>query len=365
MLINEGGNAKTKNGDEATKVNIAEMDEKTYNSYRNDIVKLVKAIAAAFNKATGEKLFPNESAIDTYQVFSGSGNAFFKRDYEEYTKVKPKLGDIDVQVDASKRQAIIDFLKSSEGAKWNGFTYLGSMFTGDVYNIFKAPAKYNPQATNIQIDFEFVDFDEDGNPDEFDTYVKNSEWEDMSQGIKGLAKQIIISTLYKVIYARQGVLFQNKKDLPSKNQGDGNFPTKSFGFKGTRSKYAPVLDADGNQVMFDGKPAVRELSVDATGTEKSVAKVFQDIFGKEPSVKEKQMIYSYTGVLALMKKYLNKTTIQKIFDAYRKDLDEKGGGEPEVIEPILNKFKAVFPYVVNKDEASAWELYINKQLIEG
>lgn len=365
MKLNEGGNSTTKNGDKAAKVEIAQFDEPTYNAYKNAIIKLVKDVDVKFKKATGKSLFSSSDAVDSFKVFSGSGKSFFVRSYEEFTKIKPRLGDIDVQVDVANRAEIIQFMDDNIGKTFGGFKYLGHSGTSDIYNVFAAPKQFQPQATNIQIDFEFVEFDEEGNPNEFDMYTKNSEWEDMSQGIKGLAKQVLISTLYKVVFARQAVLFQNKKDLPAKNQKDGNFPTKSFGFKGTRTKYQPVLDAEGNPVLHDGKPAVRELPVAATKTEKSVDRAFYDLFKKEPSVKEKQMFYSYIGVLSLMKKYLDKATIQKVFDAYLKDIEDNTAQEPEVMEPIVNKFKSEFPFVVDKNEATAWQLYINKQMIEG
>lgn len=346
MYLLEGGNAKTKNGDYAAKVSIAEMSKKQYESYRADIVKLVKAIAKAFKAQTKESLFPNEGAIDSFQIFSGSGNSFFKQNYEDYTRVKPKLGDIDVQIDASKKPQVIEFLKKNEGATFNGFKYLGSQFSDDIFNIFEAPAKYKPQATNIQIDFEFIDYDEEGNPNEFDIFAKNSEWEDISVGIKGLAKNELLPCIYKVIYARSGVLLQNKKNIPSKNQGIGNFPSLSYGKKGTRQKYQAVMGADGNQLQIDGKPAYREFSVKDTGTNKNVDSIFEEMFKHKPTPEEKKKFYNYQGLLELMKDNYDKATIQKIYDVYVPHLASHCD-EMKVFTVINDKFKEVFPYVKN------------------
>ncbi len=343
-MMNEGGNAKTATGENASKVDIASMGKDKYNSYRMDIVKLVKSISRAFRKTTGEKLFPNEGAIDSCEIFSGSGNSFFKQDYEKYTKVKPKLGDIDVQVDITKKEKIRKFLDANVGKLFNGFKYLGNSGTDDIFNVFEAPEKYRPEATNIQIDFEFIEFDENGNPNEFDIFAKNSEWEDISVGIKGLAKNELIPCIYKVIYGKEGVLFQNKRDIPSKNQGTGLFPSLSYGKKGTRSKYRPVIGADGKQVMYNGKPAFREYGVKETGTNKNLESIFEEMFKHKPTVDEKKKFYNYQGLLELMKENYSKDTIQRIYDVYvpwvAAKCDDLG-----VFKRINEKFKEFFPYV--------------------
>lgn len=364
MLLNEGGNAKAKNGAEAAKVAIAEFSAEQYSDFKNSIIKIVKDIDDAFKKFSGEPLFPSKEAIDSFKVFSGSGNEFFKRSREEYSKVKPKIGDIDVQIDETKKEAVKKFLEENEGKKFGGFTYLGSQFGGDFYNIFKAPKKFQPQASNIQIDFEFISFDENGDPNEFDVFTKNSDWEDLSRGIKGLAKQCIIPIIYKVIYGRPGVVFTNTKDVPSKSFKDEEVPTKTYGFKGSRQKYHPVLDADGNQVEYEGKPAYREKKVSETPLNRDLSSIFEEMFGKKPTDSEKKMMYSYVGMLQLIKKYLKKNQIQKVYELYHKNILEQVDDE-SVAETIFAKFKEVFPFVYDIDEAMSFSKYVKQMYLRG
>ena len=99
----EGGNAKAKNGVEATKVNIKAFDNKQYEAYKKDIIGLVIAVNKKFEETYNEPLFASNELITSAKIFSGSGNSFLKKSKEEYTAVKPKLGDIDVQVDKKKK----------------------------------------------------------------------------------------------------------------------------------------------------------------------------------------------------------------------------------------------------------------------
>ena len=83
MNLFEGGNAKAKNGAEATKVDIKSLNDKLYESFKKDIVKLVLSVNDKFNKTYGEPLFPSTDIVTNFKVFSGSGNTFFKKSKKE------------------------------------------------------------------------------------------------------------------------------------------------------------------------------------------------------------------------------------------------------------------------------------------
>lgn len=357
MNINEGGNAKTKNGFEASKVEIAKFSDKQYDDFKNSIIKIVKDINKAFKDSTGEPLFQNSGVIDSFVVFSGSGNEFFKRSKEEYTKVKPRLGDIDVQIDVKKKDAVKQFLAENEGKVFGGFTYLGTQFGADFYNVFEAPKKFQPQASNIQIDFEFIKYDEKGNPNYFDVFGKNSDWADLSQGIKGFAKQQLIPAIYKAIYARPGVVFQNSKDLPSKAFKSAEVHSRTFGYNGARDKYAPVMDANGKQVEWEGKPAFREIPTSKSTFNTNLPEIFLEMFGLKPSADELIKMNSFVGILSLMKKYFDNKRIDRVYNFYYDDLSKRTEDEG-VLDAIFNKFKEVFPFVQLKNEAFCWAEYV-------
>lgn len=362
MILSEGGNAKAKNGAEASKVNISEFDEEQYESYRKDIIKLVLAIDKAFKDFAEEPLFASHEIVKSYKVFSGSGNTFFTRTREEYTAIKPKIGDIDVQIDETKKEKVREFLQKNEGTKFAGFKLLGTQFGGDFFNVFEAPKKYNPAAKNIQIDFEFIAYDEEGNPDEFDVFSKNSDWADMKEGIKGLAKQCLIPAIYKTIYGKPGVVFQNKKDLPSKAYKSDEVPSKTYGFKGSRQKYVAVKDDKGNQVEYEGKPAYREVPVANSVLNRNLESIFEEMFGNKPTGDEKKKMYSYLGMLELMKKYLSKNQIEKVFKIYSEDIVNQTD-DPKVADAIINKFKEKFPFVYSKDESLSFDKYIRMTVL--
>lgn len=362
MNLFEGGNAKTKSGEIASKVNIIDFTNAQYESFKKDIIKLVLDFNKKFTETYDEPLFKNTDLITGAKIFSGSGYTFFKKSKEEYTAVKPKLGDIDVQVDKAKKEQVKEFLENNIGTDFNGFTLLGTQIGMDFFNVFKAPKKYNPVATNIQIDFEFVGYDENGDIDELDVYIRNSDWDDLKEGIKGLAKQRLLPSIYKAIYAVPGVLFQNKKDIPTKSQKSDEISYKIFGPLGSRVKYNQVKDENGNPVSYEGKPAFREIPTNQSTFNRDLNVAFEEMFGKKPTPAEKQKMYSFVGVLSLMKKYLNEKQIQRTYQFFYDDLLAITQDET-VLGAIFKKFKEVFPFVYNKDESLSFDKYTRMMLL--
>ena len=358
----EGGNAKAKNGVEASKVNIKAFTDKQYESYKLDIINLILAINKKFAETYDEPLFPSNNLITSAKIFSGSGHSFFKKSKEEYTAVKPKLGDIDVQVDKKKKDQVKEFLVNNEGTNFAGFTLLGTQFGMDFFNIFQAPKKYNPAATNIQIDFEFVNYNEQNDIDEFDIFSKNSSWDDLKQGIKGFAKQQLLPAIYKAVYAVPGVVFQNKKDFPSKGQKGDEVSYKTFGPMGSRVKYNQVKDAEGNPVNYEGKPAFREIPTAQSTFNRNLDVAFKEMFGKKPSPEEKKQMYSFVGVLSLMKKFLTEKQIQRTYKFFYDDISTRTEDEG-VLSAIFNKFKEVFPFVKEQNESLSFEKYTKQMML--
>ena len=65
----EGGNAKAKNGAEASKVNIKAFTDQQSESYQLDIINLVLAINKKFEEAYDEPLFPSNDLITSAKIF--------------------------------------------------------------------------------------------------------------------------------------------------------------------------------------------------------------------------------------------------------------------------------------------------------
>lgn len=349
-VLLEGGNAHTKEGDYAAKVKLADFSPEEYEAYKSDIKKLLKQLSAAFQEYSGAKLWTDQQ-IETGSVISGSSHAFFTVDRDRFVKVKPVMGDMDTQINGIYKDKVIEWLETIKGQEFNGFTYLGSMKIGDVYNIFKAPAKYNPQATNIQIDFEFSEYEND-EPSEWDRFVNVTQWEDLEQSIKGLAKNQLIPCIYRTLFFRKGIVYQPKHDKPRKTQSSTfNVPERIFSPKGSRVKFRQVTDAEGNPINHDDLPAFREIPTTDSTFNRNVGSVFAEMFGHEPDDTERKMFKNYIGLLKLMKANIKDAKIiQDIYARYYTRLpNQVPEEERDVLVPIITKFKEVFPFVVDPD----------------
>lgn len=332
-----GGKATLKTGESSSNIELYKFNMDLYESFKKNVIGLINKFNVAYKKFSNEPLWKKQSIIDNFEIFSGSGYSFLTHTKNDFVTVKPTMGDLDVQVPEKCRELLKSFLEKSIGKKFNGFTYLGTKCGLDFYNIFKAPSKYHPFATNIQIDFEFNDFDSDGNPNEFDLWSKNSDWSDLKIGIKGVAKQELLTCVYKIKYKRIGVLLQPTKNIPAKNQRGGNFNTLSLGPKGSRNHYVPVME-HGKQLIVDGKLAFRETSLKNTGSNKNLDSIFEEIFDHKPNEIEKKQFWSYQGCLQLIKDNFNKTFVNEIFQLYKKHMLDHIDSEKNY-NTIINKFK--------------------------
>jgi hypothetical protein len=337
-----GGKATLKTGECSEKIKLNGFTDTQYTEFKHDLIELIQDFNEKYKTFAGEPLWTDNNEIVNYDIFSGSGNAFFKKNRDEYIKVKPIIGDLDVQVPDKNREKLKEFLENSCGAMFGKFKYIGTKYGLDFYNVFQAPKKFNPHATNIQIDFEFNEY-EDGKPNQFDLWAKNSDWSDLQKGIKGVAKQELLPCLYKIKYKRTGILLQPKSDIPAKNQRGGNFNSLSLGPKGSRGHYVPVMK-NGKQLIVNGQLAYRETSVKDTGTNKNLDTIFEELFDHKPNSKEKKLFWSYQGCLQLMKENYSDQMIKEIYQLYSKHMLDHTDNE-DVYNTIMKKFEEYFPYV--------------------
>ena len=363
MNLLEGGNARLPSGEQAQKVDLVNLSEKQYEAFKTNIVNVIIEMNNAFNKEYGHPLFSSE-AIKERKIFAGSASVFFNKSKDEYTNFKPTIGDIDVQVNKADMNIIKEFLDKSIGKEFAGWKYLGYSKVALVYcNVFKVNEEYNPQATNVQIDFNFVKFNQEENrPSTFAQFAHNSDWEDIKQNIKGVAKNALLPIIYNVVYATPGILVSKKTLKPTKNQPD-DIHTKSYGHNGSREKYQPVKDEKGNQVYVDGKPAYKEMPTEETPLNTDLNSIFEEMFGKKPTPEELKKLWNYIGVLDLIEKYLNKDQIKLIYKRFGKSLDDMGV-DKEVSALILKKFKERFGYVDETNEKMNFSKYV-KMILQG
>lgn len=354
MKLYEGGNAKLNTGERAKKVDLVNFSDKQYDLFKNNLLNVIIEMNNVFNKEYGHPLFSNE-AIKDRSIFSGSANVFFKKNKEEYTTYKPTLGDIDVQVNKADMKTIKEFLDKNIGKEFAGWKYLGYSTVSMVYcNVFKVNESYNPQAYNVQIDFNFVKYTDENKPTLFSQFAHNSDWEDIKQNIKGVAKNALLPIIYNVVYATPGVLMSKDGEKLLKNQPE-DVHTKSYGYNGSRAKYQPIIDKNGKQKIYNGKPAFKEMDTDETPLNTDLNSIFEEMFGVKPTDDELKKLWNYVGVLELMGKYLKKEQIRLIYKRYGKSLDDMGI-DKEVSSLILKKFREKFNYV---NENLTFSSYLN------
>ena len=338
-----GGKATLKTGECSEKIILKEFTNAQYTRFKQSLIELIEDFNQKYKIFAGEPLWTDHNEIVNYDIFSGSGNAFFKKNRDEYINVKPIMGDLDVQVPDKNREKLKEFLENSYGATFGKFKYLGTKYGLDFYNVFQAPKEFNPSATFVQIDFEFNEY-ENGKPNQFDLWAKNSEWIDLQEGLKGVAKQELLPCVYKIKYKRMGVLLQPKSDIPAKNQRGGNFNSLSLGPKGSRGHYIPALDENGKQKVVNGLLAYRETSVKDTGTNKNLDKIFEELFDHQPDERERNLFWSYQGCLQLMKENYTEERIKEIYNLYSKHMLDHTDNET-VYNAIMKKYEEYFPYI--------------------
>lgn len=359
------GGLATVNNISSKKIDIMNFSDEMYYDFRKSIINLVKALNNAYGKAFGNPIWKDDILIDTFKIFTGSGNSFFWKNKADFTKVKQSIGDLDIQVPDTIRENLKQFLEDNKGKSFNGYKLLGSKIGLDFYNLFEAPKKYSPYATIVQLDIEFNEYDKDGNPNEFDIWAKNSDWKDLEQGIKGVAKQELIPCIYKIKYRKNGILLQPKSDTPAKNQRGGNFNSISMGPKGSRCHYVPVIGKDGKQIYVNGKPAYRETKVKETGTNKDLKKIFYEMFDHQPNEEELNKLWTYIGILELMKENYTEKMIQEIYELYHEHMKDHCGNDQKVYNSFMTTFTKVFPFVYLKSESLNFDKFLKMNLLEG
>lgn len=334
--INEGGNVSM-NGHEAQKMDISVLEDSEYDAFRQDIIKMLAEMNDRLKNDYDITLYKNLGSLKAGKYFSGSTEQFYAHDKDEFVPYKKTLGDIDTQVDSGTKTSLKSALNELVGEKFNGFELVGTKYGADYNNLFVPPSKYHKVSNCIQVDFEFVGMDDAGELTKFDKFNKNSSYIDLKNGIKGLFKIGFISDLFKTKYEMDGVVFQNKKDAPSKAAEGKTLSKFTFGNKGVRQKYNPVMGADGKQVKWEGKLAYRINDMVEDGNEKDLEKIFNQLFEADYTDENAELFDSYTGLVQLVSKYWDKTNIERLNGHWHKYVF-KMASDRDAYERIMKLF---------------------------
>lgn len=312
----EGGNLEI-DGSQAQQI-----DLKVHN--RGYIVpilnSLLTSIDSGFQQSVGGPLW-NPKVLKSKKYLSGSSLHFFNTDIpdEEFERVKPKVGDIDTQVNKAVEPQLAQWLDSVKGqvvgnAKFLGYSRGNEQYSS-LWELTDPPIK-------VQIDFEFVDYDDKDQPTDWAGFSHSSSWDDLSQGIKGVFHKFMITALAK-LSSKDFVLRKVHKKtgkITDKPERDSmlSFAVSSKEGGGLRPKYEPVLDDTGAPIEIDGLPVLKELP--PAGYEKDLGKIFQSIFDKriDGSTLKKMLpkAWSFVGLLDIMNLILSPEEKEQVLDAF-------------------------------------------------
>lgn len=308
-MLSEGGNVVI-GDEEATRLDLG-----LYN--RSEAVKIINDALDKINNAcesiTGMPLW-NKKLFKSKEFLSGSSGAFFQTNSikdDEFVNVKSTIGDIDTQVDMNMKPIIEKFLDSIKGKKFGDATFIGYKDSGTQSITLWKFASFND--LNIQIDLEYVAFDENGFPTAWSAFSHSSAWADMKKGIKGVAHKYLMGALDAPRFKDMIVKAKTKRGKDKRLTRS----THSFSVShGVREKMVPVTDDKGNIIYYDGLPQYKELSTKESFGNTDLAAIFNYFFGIEPSNEELEEMSSFVGVIELLKRHYSSSDNAKIVDAF-------------------------------------------------
>ena len=323
--LTEGGNLSV-GGHEAQQI-----DLKVHNrAYIVPVLnKLLQGISDAYQQQYQVPLW-DPKLIQQRTFLSGSSLHFFNTDIpdDEFVKVKPKVGDIDTQVNKEYEANLNQFLTASKGKVIGNATLLGHQKGNEQYSSLW---ELTDPPIKVQIDLEFVAFDKKG-PTAWSQFSHSSSWDDLQAGVKGVFHKFLIQAFTTL--TSQDFLLQKSVGRGA-NKSFEHIPTRDnmFSFAvsskeggGLRAKYAPVMDERGKPLFIDGQPVMQPLP--AQGYEQDLTNIFATIFGdraKKPQLKKLLPdTWSFTGLLKVMNLILTPEEKQEIVTGFIEKIFGKG-----------------------------------------
>ena len=314
----EGGNLALDTGDEAQHI-----DLQVHN--RGYIVPILDKLLQSINDLYAQQYqvpLWSPKLLQSKSFLSGSSLHFFNTDIpdDEFTRVKPKVGDIDTQVNKEYEGNLEQFLTANRGkvmgpAKFLGFQRGNEQFSG-LWEFTDPPIK-------VQIDLEFVKYEKD-KPTAWSQFSHSSSWDDLQAGIKGVFHKFLIQSFTSLTNTD---FILRKFVGRGKARAEQDFPTTDnmFSFAvsskeggGLRAKYEPVLDEKGRPLVIDNLPVMRPLK--AEGYEQDLSTIFATIFGSRVnSAQLKKLMpktWSFIGLLELMNAVLDPEEKAHIVDSF-------------------------------------------------
>ena len=320
--VQEGGNLSV-DGHEAQQI-----DLKVHQ--RNYIVPVLDKVLHAINHLFAQQYKAplwKPALLQSRKFLSGSSLHFFNTDIsdDEFVAKKPKVGDIDTQVDKNQEQNLEAFLTSVNNkmvgpAKCLGFSRGNEQFSS-LWELQNPPIK-------VQIDLEFVAFEKD-EPTQWAQFSHSSSWEDLNAGIKGVFHKYMMRSLTANSATQKYVARQLKKGVKISDEPvvDNNlsFAVASKQGGGMRTKYVPYNDpATGQPMMKGGLPVMLQVAPGDSEYVQDLGQQYQMLFGQPGNEADQKLMWSFVGIIQLANKYLQDDQRNSVAMAFEELLFGKG-----------------------------------------
>jgi len=258
--------------------------------------------------------------------FAGSSHYFFKKETisnSELSRVKESLGDVDLMIDKDYQSELTDLLENITigqtvgSARYMGYTQSGPRM---LLTMWSFPNKENQ--INVQVDMELKDFI-NGVPSEWSVFSTSSSYSDFLSGIKGVFHKLLIQSI--PAYDKTVFMLKDHRKLGSNyDMTVDTLYTFAIGAKqggGLREKYKPVMDSSGKQQKYvEGLPVYerKRLVEYETDIEKIFHKIFDGIIGQDILSRNKQRLWSFIGLVNIIKDHMSRRHKEKIFEDFIK-----------------------------------------------
>lgn len=324
-----GGNVIVKdvNGNDvpAVKVDLKAVGRSNVMKYAQDMFSALNTLHTA---KFDEPLWKDTKVLKDSLVFNGSSSFVLSDRYtdEEILKVKPTMGDIDIAIPMQRAETLFELLQKMHGKQiTTGVEFVGmnrttSSSLGTQINcVFKflKPVEYL-----VQVDFEFLPFEEDGTPTEWARFSHSSSFDDAKDGVKAVHHKYLIRALVGGVSARPDIViatpkstWDNVKLNAASKKGDVARMLKFSVDHGVRVAYEPMLGPDGKEITVDGKTVYKEIPTGNSDYKKTLVEIFKLVFNDEDS-NDVNKLWTFRGVVELCQKYLSKQQQKDVAERY-------------------------------------------------
>lgn len=303
--LNEGGNIKVKTANGDVGAQQISVTSKNRRQVSGDISDALHHLHRDFHVETGKHLFGRDGRkLKNGSVYSGSTEHLMspgKISDEEFARHKPKVGDVDLQIDPKHKDELERTLKP--GKKYGKYTVVGTKKSGtELHAIMRHENGEHHQ----------FDFDSTENPGSKNArFSRSSSWEDAKSGIKGFHHKMLLNAIggdrlkYSSLYGLRSRT--DSSDPGSKRPerisqrlfGDNADHSKIHSFKGLVHSIKHHIPAEQHQQIYDRVKHSFGQKKDIGGSEEALAHMRKELGVKDTVSESEDPNTHHTSVIPL------------------------------------------------------------------